>query len=95
MKTIITIPHTKKTVLFKRILFTIIFQFTFHFRGRKRLLLFNGVLLAQDIPKELILLCMDYDIKVISNITVKPRGVISNFTVCGPSSPVAIPFYIK
>ena len=47
-----------------------------HFRGRRGLLLFNGILLffffslllvffflfAQEIPKELILLCMDYDV---------------------------------
>ena len=37
------------------------FQFLFHFEGRQRLLLFNGVLSAQQNPKELILLCMDYD----------------------------------
>ena len=30
--------------------------------GRRRLLLFIGVLLAQEIPKELILLCMDYNV---------------------------------
>ena len=38
------------------------FSFLFHFRGRRRLLLFNGVLFAQEIPKELILLCTDYDV---------------------------------
>ena len=41
---------------------TITFQFLFHFRGRRRLLLFNGVLFAQEIRKELILLRMDYNV---------------------------------
>ena len=36
-------------------------QYLFHFRGRKRLLLFND-LFAQEIPKDLILLCIDYDV---------------------------------
>ena len=40
---------------------TITFQFLVHFRGRRRLLLFNGILFAQEIPKGLTLLCMDYD----------------------------------
>ena len=42
--------------------FTRIFQFLLHLRGRRRLLLFNGVLFVQEIPMELILLCMDYDV---------------------------------
>ena len=33
-----------------------------HVRGWRHLLLFNGVWFAQEIPKELILLCMDYDV---------------------------------
>ena len=41
---------------------TITCQLLFRFRGRSRLLPFNGVLFAQEIPKELILLCMDYDV---------------------------------
>ena len=41
---------------------TITFQFLFQFRGQRRLLLVNGVLFAQEIPKESILLCMDYDV---------------------------------
>ena len=40
---------------------TITFQFS-NFICRRHLLLFNGVLFAQETPKELILLCMDYDI---------------------------------
>ena len=35
----------------------------FHFRGRRRLL-FNGISFAQEIPKELILLYMDYDVSI-------------------------------
>ena len=38
------------------------FQFLFLFRGRRRLFLSNGVLFAQEIAKELIVLCMDYDV---------------------------------
>ena len=41
---------------------TITCQFLFHFRGRRRLLPFNGAFFAQEVPKELILLCMDYDV---------------------------------
>ena len=41
---------------------TITFQFLFHSTGRMRVLHFNGVLFTQEIPKELILLCMDYDV---------------------------------
>ena len=37
-------------------------QFLFHFRDRRQLFLFHGVSFAQEILKELILLCMDYDI---------------------------------
>ena len=41
---------------------TSIFQFLFYFRRRRRLLLFNGVLFAEEIPMESIVLCMDYDV---------------------------------
>ena len=41
---------------------TITFQFLFHFRGGRRLPLFNGVFFAQEIPKELIPLSVDYDV---------------------------------
>ena len=55
---------------------TITFQFLFHFRCRRRLL-FNGVLFAQEIQKELILLFMDYDVghrlENVIIITVKLR----------------------
>ena len=34
----------------------------FHFRGGTRLFLFNGIVFAQEIPKKLILLCIDYDV---------------------------------
>ena len=43
---------------------TIKLKFLFHFRGRMRLLLFNGILFAQEIPKKWILLCMDYDVEL-------------------------------
>ena len=58
------IPHLRKPAFFQTYVFpsTKTFQFLFHFRGRRRLLLFNGVLFAQEIPKELILLCTDYDV---------------------------------
>ena len=42
--------------------FTILLQFLFHFRGRSRPFPFNGVLFIQEIPNEIILLCMDYDV---------------------------------
>ena len=66
MKIIITLSHIRKTVSFKIFIFlsTIKLKFSFHFRGRMRLLLFNGVLFAQEIPKEWILLCMDYDVEI-------------------------------
>ena len=51
------LPHTRITASL-----TITFQFLFHFRGRRRLLLFIGVLFAQEIPTELILVSMDYDV---------------------------------
>ena len=38
------------------------FQFLFHFRYRRHLLLFNGVLFAQKNSMELILLCIDCDV---------------------------------
>ena len=55
MKIIITLPYISKIASFQIYIFlsTITFQFLFHFRGRRRLLLFNGVLFAQEIPKEL------------------------------------------
>ena len=35
----------------------------FHFRDRRRLIVFNGVLLfILEIPSEVILLCIDYDV---------------------------------
>ena len=40
---------------------TLTFQFLFHFRGRRSLLLFNGFLFAQEFPKQLILLRMDLE----------------------------------
>ena len=40
---------------------TIILQFLFHFRGRRRLFPFNNVLFKQEISN-IILLCVDYDI---------------------------------
>ena len=46
--------HLNESISFYRI------QFLFHVRGGRCLLLFNGILFAQEIPNELILLCMDY-----------------------------------
>ena len=43
-------------------IFTKTFQFLFHFRGQTRLRLCNGVSFAQEIPKDLILLCMNDDV---------------------------------
>ena len=57
MKIIFVLPHTRITASL-----TITFQFLFHFRGRRRLLFFIGVLFAQEIPTELILVSMDYDV---------------------------------
>ena len=51
---------------------TITPQFLFHFTGRRRLVLCNGVLFAQKIPKELILLCMDYDVALrLENVEIQ------------------------
>ena len=38
------------------------FQFFFHLRGRRPVFMVNVVLFGQEISKEIILLCMDYDI---------------------------------
>ena len=65
MKIIITITPYNKNRFFLNIyifLSTIRFQFLFHFRGRIRLPFFNGILFGQEIPKELIRLCVDYDV---------------------------------
>ena len=59
MKIIIILRHLRKTASFS--FYHRYFRFYFTIEVR-RLLLFNGVLFAQEIPKELILLCMDYDI---------------------------------
>ena len=61
--------YTRKMTSFEIYSFRFtIFQFLFHFRGRRRLSLlmasfpFNGVFFIQTIPNEMILLCMDYDV---------------------------------
>ena len=58
----IALAHMKKC-FFLNIFFlsTTIFQFLFHFKGQRRLLLFNDVLFAQEILEKLILLTMDYE----------------------------------
>ena len=68
MKIIITLSHMRKagSFLIHIFLSTITFQFSFHFFfiSLYRLMVsssFNSVLFAQEIPKELTLLCMDYD----------------------------------
>ena len=63
MKIIITLSHVRKTAFLKNISLSIItFQFLFHFKDRRRLLLSNDVLFDQEILKELILSCTDYDV---------------------------------
>ena len=65
MTIIIILLYVRKTFFFFLtyiFLSTITFQSLFHFKGRRRLLLFNGVLFAQKILNKLILLCMDYDV---------------------------------
>ena len=59
----IALPLIRKTASLWIYIFlsTITFAFLFLFRGQRRLLLFNSTLFAQEIPKEIILLCMDYD----------------------------------
>ena len=62
--------NTRHTIPWKKInffvdisfRFTIILQFWFHFRGRRRFFPFNGVLFTQKISNEFILLCMDYSV---------------------------------
>ena len=71
-----TFPHIRKTASFKIYIFlpTITFQFLFHFGSRRRLLLFNGVLFPQEIPKEIILLCMDYYLALrFENIVISKK----------------------
>ena len=62
MKIIIRLPRIRKNAWIHNFSLTITFQFLFHFRDRSRLLLFNDVLFAQEIPKKLIPVCMDYDV---------------------------------
>ena len=70
MKIIVTLSHIRKTAFLHKFLSTITFQFLFHFRGWRRLLLFNGVLFT---------LCMDYDVALrLEN--VKKSKFISNIT---------------
>ena len=59
----IALPLIRKTASLWIYIFlsTITFAFLFPFRGQRRLLLFNSTLFAQEIPKEIVLLCMDYD----------------------------------
>ena len=65
MKILITLPHIRKTASFEYVfLSSTTFQILFHFSGRRPLLLFNSVLFAHEIPNELILFCMDYDVVV-------------------------------
>ena len=43
-----------------------------HYITRKRLLLFNGVLFAQEIPKELNLIRMDYEVVLrLENVEIQ------------------------
>ena len=58
------ITSYKKNCFFLNIYFSFYdkFQFLFHFKAQSRILLFNGVLFVPEIPKELILLCLYYDV---------------------------------
>ena len=50
----------------------------FNFRGRRRFLLFNGVLLLQEIPKKLVALYMNYYKALrLENLESKKYKVIS------------------
>ena len=60
MKIVITLPFIRQTTSFK--IYSFLSTITFRFRDQSRLFLFNGVLFAEAIPKELILLCIDYDV---------------------------------
>ena len=64
MKIISILLHIRKITSFYIYSFcsVIIVQFLFRFRGRRRLLLFNGVLFTQEILNETILLRMDYNV---------------------------------
>ena len=64
MTIIIILLYVRETAFFLIYIFlsTITLQSLIHFKGRRRLLLFNGVLFAQKILNKLILLCMDYDV---------------------------------
>ena len=60
--------NTHHVVLCKRNSFLSIFRspvpflFLFYFRGRRCLILLNGVLFTDEIPNEIILLCIDYGV---------------------------------
>ena len=80
-RTIIAVPHIRKTaslyIYIYLFLSTITFQLLFHFRGRRLLFLFNGVLFPQKILKELILLCMDYDVALrLENVESQKEEVM-------------------
>ena len=51
------VPYTKNY-------FFLDIEFLFYFRGWRRLFPFNGVLFAQEVRNEIILLCMDYDVAI-------------------------------
>ena len=62
-----------------------IFKFLFDFRVQRRLFPFNGVLFTQEIPNEIIPLCMDHDAvlrlekKVISRLNFKVLVFCTSF----------------
>ena len=85
MEILITLSNLRKITSFQiySICSTIILKFLFHFRGRRRLFPFNGVLFTQEIiqlfnPNEMIQLCMENTKKMkteeVSDFTVKLRA---------------------
>ena len=64
MKIPFTLYHIRKITSFWIFVFryTVILQSLFQFRRRRRLFSLNGILFTQEIPNEIILLCIDYHV---------------------------------
>ena len=73
MKIIIALSSIRRTASFQKYIFrsTITFQFTLEVEGIFFLssTLHSGIYISQEIPKELILLCMDYDVALRLEVT--------------------------
>ena len=61
-------PYKKNCFFLSKYIFDLLWHLRFFllFRGQRCLLLFDGVLSAQETPRESILLCMDYDVALRS-----------------------------